>query len=173
MSEERMPRFPMFVDLTDKRVVVVGAGTIAKRRIRILTSFSRNITVIAPEVNRELAALEQAGKIRILRRRYEREDLFEADLVIAASSKAAENNDIHAACKCLGIPVNVFSDRSKCDFFFPGIVHRDGLVAGVSGQGRDAKRVNALLEKISALLRRSDEPVSEQEEEDPQGDIPR
>ena len=46
--------FPMFVDLSEKKVVVAGAGTIAKRRIRALTEFTNHLVVIAPEVNREL-----------------------------------------------------------------------------------------------------------------------
>ena len=50
------PYFPMFVDLSDKKVIVVGAGTIAKRRIRVLAEFTDHLVVIAPEVNKELMA---------------------------------------------------------------------------------------------------------------------
>ena len=64
--------------------MVVGAGTIAKRRIRTLIEFTDHLVVIAPEVNRELQELEEQGKLTILRKKYEREDLYEASLVIAA-----------------------------------------------------------------------------------------
>ena len=56
MKEEKKPYFPMFVDLSEKNVVVVGAGTIAKRRIRSLIEFTNHLSVIAPEVNNELGA---------------------------------------------------------------------------------------------------------------------
>ena len=49
MSNDKKPYFPLFVDLNEKQIVVVGAGTIAKRRIRTLVSFTNHLTVIAPE----------------------------------------------------------------------------------------------------------------------------
>ena len=146
------PYFPMYFDLSQKNVVVVGAGTIAKRRIRLLTDFTEHLTVIAPEVNKELLDLEQAGKIKILRKKYEREDLFGADIVLAASSDNKINNDVHAACKCLGIMVNVCSDRNKCDFFFPGVVHKDTISLGISSQGKDRKEARKIKEQLAALL---------------------
>ncbi len=146
------PYFPMFVDLTDKKVVVVGAGTIAKRRIRTLIEFTDHLVVIAPEVNRELQELEEQGKLTILRKKYDREDLYEASLVIAATNDSKINNDIHSACRCLGITVNVCSDKNKCDFYFPGIAIRDNLVAGVTASGKDHKAARAAVEKIREIL---------------------
>ena len=67
MSNDKKPYFPLFVDLNEKQIVVVGAGTIAKRRIRTLVSFTNHLTVIAPEVNRELLDMEKAGMLRIKR----------------------------------------------------------------------------------------------------------
>ena len=79
----------MFVDLTDKKVVVVGAGTIAKRRIRTMVAFTSRLVVIAPEVNPELRELEEAGRLTILKKTYEREDLCGASMVIAAANGIA------------------------------------------------------------------------------------
>lgn len=50
----KKPYFPLFVDLSEKKVYVIGAGTIAKRRIRSLTDFTDHLIVVAPEVNPEL-----------------------------------------------------------------------------------------------------------------------
>ena len=61
MSNDKKPYFPLFVDLNEKQIVVVGAGTIAKRRIRTLVSFTNHLTVIAPEVNRELRIWRKPG----------------------------------------------------------------------------------------------------------------
>ena len=63
MKSSEKKYFPMFVDLTDKKVVVAGAGTIAKRRIRAMLEFTEHLTVIAPEVNPELRTLEEQGKL--------------------------------------------------------------------------------------------------------------
>ena len=69
MPDTKKPYFPMFIDLTEKKVVVAGAGTIAKRRIRSLLNFTNHLTVIAPEVNKELKSLEAEGLLTILKRK--------------------------------------------------------------------------------------------------------
>lgn len=152
MKSSEKKYFPMFVDLTDKKVIVAGAGTIAKRRIRAMLAFTEHLTVIAPEVNPELRALEEEGRLTVLRRPYEREDLYDAALVIAATNDKKTNDDIYAACKCLGIPVNVCNDREKCDFYFPGIATCGDTVIGVSTNGRQKRRQQALAEQIEQLL---------------------
>ncbi len=144
--------FPMFVDLSEKKVVVAGAGTIAKRRIRALTEFTNHLVVIAPEVNRELKEMEEEGKLTILRKAYEREDLYDAALVIAATNDKKINQDIYSACKCLGIPVNVCNDKAKCDFYFPVIASRSHIVAGVSTCGREHGKAQAVADRIQELL---------------------
>ena len=152
MKSSEKKYFPMFVDLTDKKVVVAGAGTIAKRRIRAMLEFTERLTVIAPEVNPELRTLEEQGKLTVLRKAYEREDLYDSALVIAATNDKKTNEDIYAACKCLGIPVNVCNDRDKCDFYFPGIATCGNTVIGVSTNGREMRRQQALAEQIEQML---------------------
>ena len=149
MSNDKKPYFPLFVDLNEKQIVVVGAGTIAKRRIRTLVSFTNHLTVIAPEVNRELLDMEKAGMLRIKRKNYEREDIYDADYVIAATNDHQINSDIYSACKCMGITVNVCSDKTKCDFYFPGIAKDGDTVVGITSGGRDHK----LAAKISQAVR--------------------
>ena len=58
--------FPLYVDLSDKNIVVVGGGTIATRRVKALLLFTRNITVIAPKMTADLWELGKLGKIQIL-----------------------------------------------------------------------------------------------------------
>lgn len=146
------PYFPMFVDISDKKVVVVGAGTIAKRRIRTLLEFTDHLVVIAPEVNRELLDLEAEGRLTILRKKYEREDIYDAAIVIAATNDSKINNDIFSVCRCLGIQVNVCSDKRKCDFYFPGIAQKDNVVIAVTASGKDHKLARRLVEKVRELL---------------------
>ena len=152
MKKSGKPYFPMFVDLTDKKVVIAGAGTIAKRRIRSMIEFTDHLYVIAPEVNKELKELEEAGKLTILRKTYEREDLYDASLVIAATNDHKINQDIYAACKCLGIPVNVCQDRDRCDFYFPGLAMKDNVVVGVTANGTNHKMARKVVEKIREML---------------------
>ena len=152
MAEKKKPYFPMFVDLSEKKVVVVGAGTIAKRRIRSLIEFTNHMVVIAPEVNPELQELESSGVIGILRKNYEREDIYGADIVIAATNDHKTNDDIYSVCKCMGITVNVCSDKNKCDFYFPGIARKEQIVVGVTATGTDHRKAKDVVEKVRQIL---------------------
>lgn len=152
MSGNRKHYFPMFVDLTDKKVVVAGAGTIAKRRIRTLVKFTDELIVVAPEVNQELKQMQQEGKLTILKKHFEREDIYDAALVIAATNDNKVNQEIYTACKCLGIPVNVCADKTRCDFYFPGIAANEDFVVGISTSGREQKRTRDISGKIQDLL---------------------
>ena len=132
--------------------MVAGAGTIAKRRIRSLLNFTNHLTVIAPEVNKELKSLEAEGLLTILKRKCEMEDFYSADLVIAATNDAQINNAIYDTCRKQGILVNVCSDKQKCDFYFPGIAMKDQVVVGITASGKDHKRAKALVEQIRSIL---------------------
>lgn len=162
MSNKKKLYFPMFVDLSDKKVIVVGAGTIAKRRIRALADFTEHLVVIAPEVNKELKDMEEQGKLTILRKNYEREDIYDAAMVIAATNDKKTNQEIYTACKCLGIMVNVCNDKTKCDFYFPGIAISEHVVAGISNSGKEHKKTRGITEKIQEMLDECDHVKEEQ-----------
>lgn len=144
--------FPVFVDLGTKKVVVVGAGKIATRRVETLLAFAGEITVIAPSCTPRIAQLSGEKKLVYKEKSYEREDLYDADLVLAATDHAEINEDIYSACKCLGIPVNTASNQYKCDFHFPGILEYEGVVLGFNGSGKDHKRVKEVREKTQKAL---------------------
>ena len=74
------PFFPMFIDLSKKKVVVIGGGRIAGRRIRTLLSFAGQICVIAPEVTEEIEGYIKEGRITHLKTRYAPELIRDADL---------------------------------------------------------------------------------------------
>lgn len=144
--------FPLFVDLSEKKAVVVGAGRIARRRVGVLLDFCPSVTVIAPEALPEFEHLEEQGRITLIRREYRREDILDADLVLAATDDARVNADIYSACRCMGILVNVCSDRTKCDFYFPGIAVKGDVVAGVTASGADHREARRIRERIQELL---------------------
>lgn len=126
--------FPMFINLSDKKIVVVGGGNIATRRIRTLLQFTRNITAIAPKSTMELQELGKTGYVNLITRPVKRSDFDMAYMVIAATNDWKLNDEIYRVCKEEGIYVNVADDKSKCDFYFPGIYMKDEVVIGITGQ---------------------------------------
>lgn len=145
--------FPMFVDLTEKRALVVGAGKIAARRIATLKQFCENIIVVAPEIN---PAIDEAG-VEIVRRRYEASDLDGMDLVLAATDDNALNADIARECRRRGVLVNASSDQALCDFFFPGVAVKGSVVAGVTAGGTDHRLAKRATEAVRAALEEIEE----------------
>ena len=148
------PWFPLFIDLSGKKVLVVGGGRIALRRIRTLLVFTETVTVVAPQLHPELLELEAEGKLTVLRRPYEPSDPEGAALVLAAAGGDEVNEAVRADCRRLGIPVNVASDRHKSDFYFPGIARKGGYVVGVTASGEDHAGAKKLTEAIRELLER-------------------
>jgi len=146
------PYFPMFIDLSDKNIVVVGGGNIATRRVKTLLSFTRNIRVIAPKVTMEMMELGKAGYVELITRPVKRTDFAMAYMVIAATNDKKLNDEIHRICRQEGVYVNVASDREQCDFYFPGIYMEDGLVVGITASGVNHKKAKAVREKMQALL---------------------
>ena len=146
------PFFPVFIDLSGKKVLVIGAGKIARRRIAVLCQFTPELTVIAPEALPEIESLAGEGRIRLLKKAVEEDDLKGADLVFAATNDHAVNDRIHSVCKSLGITVNVSTDRKKSDFYFPGIARKGDLVAGVTASGKYHAAAREASERIRALF---------------------
>lgn len=152
MKNHKFGLFPMFVDISEKKVVVIGAGNIAARRIDVLTSFASEIVVVADRVSEQVRRMADENVIELYERKYDRDDLYGADIVIAATDDHKLNDEIYSVCKCLGIMVNVCTDQNKCDFHFPGIVKKDPLVIGINAGGTDHGLVKETREKIEAML---------------------
>ena len=149
------PYFPLFVDLSGKQIVVIGAGKIALRRIQVLLQFADRLTVIAPKIHPELEAPEMSGKLTVIRKRFEPSDLNGADLVLAATDDRPVNDLIRLCCKERGIPVNISSDRRGSDFYFPGIARKDNIVIGITASGQDHAAAKKYSELVRQLLSRS------------------
>ena len=144
--------FPLFLDLSDKDILFVGAGAIASRRIHVLQLFADRITIVAPEAEGSILELTESGDVSWIMREFEEEDLEGRDIVFAATDDKELNAAIAAECRRRGITVNVSSDKDLCDFYFPGIVMQGETVVGVSASGKDHKKARRVRERIQEVL---------------------
>ncbi len=145
------PYFPMFIDLTDRKIFVAGGGRIARRRIEALVKFGADIHVAAPQVCPEIALLAEEGKIKILLREYRPSDLDGMEFAIAATDDREVNRAVYAECRKRGIPVNVADDKTLCDFYFPALVLTDDVVIGIGSGGESPGRVKEVRQRIEKL----------------------
>lgn len=144
-----MAYFPFFVDLTGKKGVIVGGGTVALRKIEKLLPFSADLYVIAPEICAEVRAIQG---IHLIERRYVPGDEAEAYFVIAATGDAECNHQISARCKEQNILVNVVDDAAYCGFLFPSLVQQGDLTIGISTGGSSPTAAICLKKQIAALI---------------------
>lgn len=143
---ERALRFPLFLDLTGKTVVLVGGGTIASRRIGTLRLFGCRIVVISP------ALKAKAEGITWIQRAYRSGDLEGAFLAIAATADRQVNHQVWEDACQLGIPVSVADCEAECTFYFPAICTGEDLVAGVVSTGKAHHKTAQAAREIRRVL---------------------
>ena len=143
-----MNRFPLCINLEDKRFLIVGYGRIAKRKLKAISEFTSNITVISKEGAEGLA---REG-FKVVNKCFDEKDLEGFDFVITATGSREQDEGIVTACKSRGIPVNAADDREECDFFLPGIIKRGDLVVSVSTSGKSPAYSRYLREQIEDVI---------------------
>lgn len=161
MGRKMSTYFPIFLNMQGKNIRVFGGGKIATRRALILLEFGADVCVVAPEIAKELEDLAQIsgkrkepedlaqqGQITLSYRKYQPGELTEEDFVFAATDNEQVNHAIFQECRHKEIPVNVSSDKEKCDFYFPGIVRDGDVTIGIASGGRDHKKVAEAAAKI-------------------------
>ena len=149
---EETPYFPLFISLKNRKIVLVGAGKIAARRVKALLPFGGCITVIAPKACPEIKALAASEMITLLLREYRPGDMNGAALAVAASNDREANRAAGEECRRSGIPVSVADCRSECTFFFPAIAAEGSVVAGLTASGTDHRLVRRVSAQIRKLL---------------------
>ncbi len=130
-----MKYFPVFVDLNEKSVLVVGAGSVARRKISLLLKTGARITVIAKDACDEVVQWHHAGKLRYWRGAFSPCDLDGQWLVIAATNNREVNSTIQLAATARQLLVNVVDDRELSQFIVPSIVDRDPVQIAISTGG--------------------------------------
>lgn len=141
--------YPVFMDLKGRRVLVVGGGEVAARKVDLVTSAGAHVVVVSPTLDAELTARREGGSIEHVGREFVAGDVAGAVLVIAAS----DNEDLHECisvyCKRLGIPVNVVDNTPLCSVITPAMVDRSPIQIAISSGGVApvlARRLRAWLE---------------------------
>lgn len=153
------PRFPVFIRLENKEILFIGAGAVAKRRIRILLDFGCRITVIAPKIpKKEMESFRdwiEKGQVQYIKKEYNKEDVSQAVyLVFAATDDPDTNHAIVEECRKKGILVNNASDAEECDFYFPSVIKNGEVMIGITGSGKNHKEVRRTREKIQCWMQK-------------------
>ncbi len=142
----------MFLKLTARPCVVVGAGNIAESKIESLLQAEARVTVIAPEALPRVVGWAEAGEIRWEQREYRAGDLAGAFLAVAGTATAEVNRAVFAEASERGVLCNAVDDPPFCDFYFPSIVRRGELQIAISTAGESPALAQRLRKEINASL---------------------
>ncbi|MBS6395760.1 MAG: bifunctional precorrin-2 dehydrogenase/sirohydrochlorin ferrochelatase [Clostridiales bacterium] len=141
--------FPLFLDISNKKINVYGAGRIASRRVGTLLAFAPLLTVFAPEASEGILEAAEEGRLIYKKESYRRGSIgADVFLVLAATDEDSVNEEICRECRSKGILVNVCSDRTLCDFQFPGIAAKGDLVVGINAGGMDHHMAKTWTDRI-------------------------
>ncbi|MCG8377788.1 MAG: bifunctional precorrin-2 dehydrogenase/sirohydrochlorin ferrochelatase [Chlorobiales bacterium] len=140
---------PVNVRIDDKKILFVGGGNIAMHKIQTVEQYTRNITVVAPEIHDELR-----GKgFELVCKEYEEGDLDGFFLVYAATDSIEVNRRIKKDAAARGIMVNVVDNRELSDFISPAIFKDEEMTVAISSNGQNVKKAVAWRNRIREMFR--------------------
>jgi siroheme synthase-like protein len=140
--------YPVFLDLKDRPVLVIGAGKVALRKTRGLIEAGARVTVVAPECEPEFEELP----LRLVRRRFRASDLAGAFLVFAATDDRLTNHRIGIAAKGRCLFANIADSAEECGFIVPARLHRGEIQVAISTGGENPRLSAELRKKLDEVL---------------------
>ena len=146
--------FPIYVDISEKPVLVVGGGHIAKRKSLYLLDFGADIVCIAPSVLPEIEQMAATGKIQLIKREYREDDCKNFDFVFAATNNPAADKFIYEDCKKHGALLNVADVPAFCSFILSSYIKKGDITINISSGGAAPFFVKHLKESLADCLPR-------------------
>lgn len=165
-----MNYFPVFLDIKNKPCLVVGAGSVAARKIELLLKADASVKVIAREIGDAVIDLQQQYSLQCETREFDDSDLDQVVLVIAATNDREFNERISSLAQSNQIPVNVVDNPDLCSFITPSMIDRHPVQIAISTGGSSpviARHIRTQLEgsipaaygELAELFARHREPV--------------
>ena len=145
-----MSYYPILIQLDGKKVLVVGGGTVAERKIETLLEYGAEVQVISRELTPRLRHYRDEGKIGLLGREFNEDCLEQVFMVIAATDDPRLNHQVSESAKEKGLLVNAVDQPSDCNFILPSVLRRGDFLIAVSTSGKSpalAKKVRETLEE--------------------------
>lgn len=147
-----MERLPIFLNIRDRKCVIVGGGEIAFRKATLLSRAGGHLHIQAEQVSAELKTLCEDKGYTVSLSAYSAECLEDAAIVVAATDDLSVNTAVSVDAKLNNIPVNVVDQPSLCTFIVPSIVDRSPIVIAISSSGSSPVLIRKLKELNETLV---------------------
>ena len=143
-----MSYFPIYLDMSRRRCLVIGGGAVAERKIAALLETGAEVTVLAPDVTDAVAGLSKQNAIRFTARCYEAGDLDGFELAFVATDDPQVNAAVYREGRSRGVWVNSADDPARCDFILPSVLRRGDLTVAVSTGGTSPALARTVREEL-------------------------
>jgi precorrin-2 dehydrogenase / sirohydrochlorin ferrochelatase len=143
-----MAYYPFFLEMNQRRCVVIGGGAVAERRIDGLLAAGANVTVISPTITEGLGSLLAEKRMRHIERAYETGDLAGYDLVFVATDEPGVNARVCRDARAQRVWINSADDPAHCDFILPAVIRRGDLIVAISTGGASPAATRTIREEL-------------------------
>ena len=147
-----MAKYPIFLELSGRRAVVIGAGNVAARKVQSLLEAGARLVVVAEHVENMPSNLTDDPNVEVVKAKYSKDYLVGATIVIAATDNYEVNKQIFKDCQELEILCNVVDVPELCDFYVPGVVKRGDLHIAVGTDGKCPAYAGHLRKKLEEIF---------------------
>ena len=148
MNREDLKFLPISINVTNKKILLVGGGKVATHKASIMARFVNNVTVVSPEFTDEIKQLP----FIFLEKEYEKNDLHGFFLVYVCTGNHELNAQIKADAEAQGILTSVCDAPLLCDFVSPAIHKEDNVTISVGTNARDAFQAVYIRNQITELI---------------------
>jgi siroheme synthase-like protein len=149
---KRFPWYPIFINVEDHDVVVIGGGEVCARKAETMMRYGARVTIVSPHFTDEIEAWGRDGKLTLRRKRYESADLDGASIVIASTDDTSVNEQVAADARARKAPVNVVDVTPLCEFIVPAIVEKGSVTVAISTGGKSPALARTLKEDLIRLI---------------------
>ena len=130
-----MSYFPLFLRLDNRRVLLVGGGTIACEKLKRLLEFTDNVSIISPDIGDEMSQIIYEKKLHFMEKFYEKGDIKSFDIVVVATNDIELQAQIYDESRESGCLCNCVDLVDCCDFTFPSYIKNGDLTIAISTAG--------------------------------------
>jgi precorrin-2 dehydrogenase/sirohydrochlorin ferrochelatase len=131
-----MSTLALNIRMHGRLVVIIGGGTVALRKLRIVLAAGAHAKIVAKELCPEINALTESERVAVRIGSYMATDLDNAFLVIAATDDTTINEKVRSESQKRGVLIAVADNPSAGDYTFPAVLRRGDLNIAVSTDGR-------------------------------------
>jgi precorrin-2 dehydrogenase / sirohydrochlorin ferrochelatase len=144
--------YPLFLNIADRRCIVVGGGDVAERKVGRLLEFGASVVVVGKALTPAIESMKKEGRINHIDADYDKAVIDGAFLVIGATDRDDVNAEISRDGREMGILVNIVDDPDKCDFVLPSLLKQGDLLIAISTGGKSPALAKKLREDMEQLF---------------------